>query len=196
MRELLLKIRALLLRYGAADERSAATAVTLGLLEEGDLFAFGEHFEPAGEAAMCDSIVPTDALTAAGAAYALQKRGEDAVAAAWVDDKHLDRALETAASLGLPLIMLYACHESELDELSSRVMAADVSCVPADGRSVMKLMPALRLAMDRAREGDGSTLIECVVDQLSDDEDAESGPLERLDNVLIVEGYAVPEELK
>ena len=34
------------------------------------------------------------------------------------------------------------------------------------------------------------------MDQLSDDEDAESGPLERLDNVLIVEGYATPEELK
>ena len=33
MRELLLKIRALLLRFGAADERAAATAVTLGLLE-------------------------------------------------------------------------------------------------------------------------------------------------------------------
>ena len=195
MRELLLKIRALLLRFGASDERAAATAVTLGLLEEGDLFAFGERVEPVGET-VCERVAPTDALTAAGAAYALQRRGEDAVIAAWVDERHLDRALETAAALGLPLIMLYACRESELDELSSRVMAADVSCVPADGRSVMKLMPALRLAVDRAREGDGATLIECVVDQLSDDEDAESGPLERLDNVLIVEGYATPEELK
>ena len=195
MRELLLKIRALLLRFGASDERAAATAVTLGLLEEGDLFAFGERVEPVGET-VCEHVAPTDALTAAGAAYALQRRGEDAVIAAWVDERHLDRALETAAALGLPLIMLCACRESELDELSSRVMAADVSCVPADGRSVMKLMPALRLAVDRAREGDGATLIECVVDQLSDDEDAESGPLERLDNVLIVEGYATPEERK
>ena len=196
MRELLLKIRTLLIRFGAADGRAAATAVTLGLLEEGDLFAFGERFEPVGETTQSDGIAPADALEATGAAYALQKRGEDAVIAAWVDEKHLDRALETAAALGLPLIMLYACHEAELDELSSRVMAADVSCVPADGRSVMKLMPALRLAVDRAREGDGSTLIECVADQSSDDEDAESGPLERLDNVLIVEGYAMPEELK
>ena len=196
MRELLLKIRALLLRFGAADERAAATAVTLGLLEEGDLFAHGERVEPVGETAARNSVATTDALAAAGAAYALQRRGEDAVIAAWVDGCHLDRALEMAAALGLPLIMLCACRESELDELSSRVMAAAVSCVPADGRSVMKLMPALRLAVDRAREGDGSTLIECVVDQLSDDEDAESGPLERLDSVLIVEGYAMPEELK
>ena len=196
MRELLLKIRALLLRFGAADVRATATAVTLALLEEGDLFASGERIEPIGATAAHESIAPADALAAAGAAYALQRRGEDAVIAAWVDDAHLSRALETAAALGLPLIMLYACRESELDELSSRVMAADVSCVPADGRSVMKLMPALRLAVDRAREGDGSTLIECVMDQLSDDEDAESGPLERLDNVLIVEGYATPEELK
>lgn len=196
MRELLLKIRALLIRFGAADERAAATAVTLALLEEGDLFAFGERFVSAGETMDGETIAPTDALTAAGAAYALQRRGEDAVIAVWVDDAHLSRALDMAAALGLPLIMLYACRESELDELSSRVMAADVSCVPADGRSVMKLMPALRLAVDRAREGDGSTLIECVMDQASDDEDAESGPLERLDNVLIVEGYALPEELK
>ena len=196
MRELLLKIRALLLRFGVADVRATATAVTLALLEEGDLFAFGERFELVGDAAESDGVAPTDALAAAGAAYALQRRGEDAVIAAWADERHLDRALETAAALGLPLILLYACRESELDELSSRVMAADVSCVPADGRSVMKLMPALRLAVDRAREGDGSTLIECVVDQLSDDEDSESEPLERLDNVLIVEGYAMPEELK
>lgn len=195
MRELLLKIRALLRRFGAADERAAATAVTLALLEEGDLFASGERIEPVGAAAD-ERVVPADALAAAGAAYALQRRGEDAVLAAWVEEPHLSRALETAAALGLPLIMLCVCRESELDELSSRVMAADVSCVPADGRSVMKLMPALRLAVDRAREGDGATLIECVVDQLPDDEDAESGPLERLDNVLIVEGYATPEELK
>ena len=195
MRELLLKIRALLLRFGAADERAAASAVTLGLLEEGDLFAFGDCFAQAGETPD-ESIAPVDALTAAGAAYALQKRGQDAVVAAWIEEEHLERALETAAALGLPLIMLCACRESELDELSSRVMATDVACVPADGRSVMKLMPALRLAVDRAREGDGPTLIECIADQSSGDEDAESGPLERLDNVLIVEGYALPEELK
>ena len=134
MRELLLKIRALLRRFGAADERAAATAVTLALLEEGDLFASGERIEPVGAAAD-ERVVPADALAAAGAAYALQRRGEDAVLAAWVEETHLSRALETAAALGLPLIMLCVCRESELDELSSRVMAADVSCVPADGRS-------------------------------------------------------------
>ena len=105
MRELLLKIRALLIRFGAADERAAATAVTLALLEEGDLFAFGERFASAGETMDGETIAPTDALTAAGAAYALQRRGEDAVIAVWVDDAHLSRALDMAAALGLPLIM-------------------------------------------------------------------------------------------
>ena len=78
---------------------------------------------------------------------------------------------------------------------SSRVMAEEMECIPADGRGVMKLMPALRLAVDKAREGDGPTLIECVSDQAPEDEDTPAGPLERLNSVLILEGYAMPEEL-
>ena len=75
MRELLLKIRALLLRFGAADERAAATAVTLGLLEEGDLFALGERVEPVGETAARNSVAATDALAAAGAQIVLFSTG-------------------------------------------------------------------------------------------------------------------------
>lgn len=195
MRELLLKIRALLLRFAAEDDRAAASAVALSLLEGDDLFAFSGRFLPLFEAGE-EQPGKADAMTAAGAAYVLQRRGEDGVAAAWVDDGRLDQALETAAALNLPLIMLYACREAERDDISSRVMAADVSCVTADGHSVMKLMPALRLAVDRAREGDGPTLIECIMDQVCDEDDAPGSPLERLDSVLIGEGYAVPEELK
>lgn len=196
MRELLLKIRALLLRFAAEDDRAAATAVALCLLEGDDLFALAGRFMPLSEAGEEQPLKSVDAMTAAGAAYVLKRRGEDGVAAAWVDDERLDQALETAAALNLPLIMLYACREAERDDISSRVMAADVSCVTADGQSVMKLMPALRLAVDRAREGDGPTLIECIMDQACDEDDMPGSPLERLDGVLIGEGYAVPEELK
>lgn len=196
MRELLLKIRALLVRFAADEGRASASAVALSLMEGDDLFAFDGRFMRLAEGEGASPLTPVNALTAAGAACVLQRRGEDGVAAAWVSGESLERALSMAAALNLPLIMLCACREAEQEELSSLVMAADVACVPADGRSVMKLMPALRLAMDRAREGDGPTLIECLTDQIGDEEEGLLGPLERLDNVLIGEGYAMPEELK
>ena len=121
---------------------------------------------------------------------------EGAVVAVVEENDRMYEAVSLAVKLNLPLVLLVSCHDSALDELSSRVMAADMECIPADGRGVMKLMPALRLAIDKAREGDGPTLIECVCDRPLDDEDTPADPLERLNNVLILEGYAMPEELQ
>ena len=138
-----------------------------------------------------------DPLEAAGAAYALQKKNRGGVAvAALASPSDLDRTIDLAMRLNLPLVLLLNCREADVNDISSRVMAAEMECIPADGRSVMKLMPALRLAVDKAREGDGPTLIECVSDQLSEEEDSPDDPLERLNSMLIFEGYATPEELK
>ena len=183
MKELLLKIRALLSRLAAGGGKALAPAcaVALGLLEAGDLFAGGPSLTSIG---------------AAGAACALQRKGRGGVVvAAAADNRRLDEAIALAVPLALPLVLLVSCSRAALDDLSSRVMAADMECIPADGRSVMKLMPALRLAIDKAREGDGPALIECVSDQPLEDEDAPADPLERLNSVLILEGYAMPEEL-
>ena len=201
MKELLLKIQALLSRLlegGCGDAFAAASSVALSILEEGDLFAAGGRLLSVSDdpdALPEDS--PACAMTAAGAACALQKQNPGGAVVAWVTADGLEEVLRVAAALNLPLILLLSCREAELDELSSRVMAAeDIACIPADGRSVMKLMPPMRLAVDRAREGDGPTLIECVSDQADDEEEFSSDPLQRLNNVLILEGYAMPEELK
>ena len=199
MKELLLKIQRLLSRYlsgGGNEAMAAASAVALSILEEDDLFGGDQGFESGAEAGLAVSG-PIDALTAAGAACALKKKGMDGVVVAWVNVDGLERALSLAAALNLPLILLLNCRLSELDELDARVMAVeDATCIPADGRSVMKLMPSVRLAVDRAREGDGPTLIECVADQADDEDEAGLTPLERLNNVLVFEGYALPEELQ
>lgn len=198
MKELLLKIRALLSRFesgGADSPLAAAAAVALCLLEPGDLFAAGPALAPLTEP-LPDGVSPADPLMAAGAACAQRRRNEGgAVVAAAEDTPRLYEAISLAVRLNLPLVLLVSCREAALDELSSRVMAADMACIPADGRSVMKLMPALRLAIDKAREGDGPTLIECVCDQTPEDGDADD-PLERLNGVLILEGYATREELQ
>ena len=202
LKELLLKIRALLSRLaarGGENPLAAAAAVSLSLMEEGDLFAGGPVLTPAGAVLDENPVIgPADPLLAAGAAWALQRKGQGGVVVAAADEtetQRLDEAIALAVKLSLPLVLLVSCHEAALDELSSRVMAADMECIPADGRGVMKLMPALRLAVDKAREGDGPTLIECVCDQPLDDEDTPADPLERLNSVLILEGYAMPEEL-
>jgi len=200
LKELLLKIRALLSRlvaHGGDEPLAAAAAVTLALLDAGDLYAGGPALLPAESALSGDfGVGPADPSLAAGAACALQKKNEGGVAAAAVaETERLYEAISLAVRLNLPLVLLVSCSEAALDELSSRVMAADMECIPVDGRSVMKLLPALRLAVDKAREGDGPTLIECVADQPLDDEDTPADPLERLNSVLILEGYATPEEL-
>ena len=197
LKELLLKIRALLSRFmadGKAEPLAAAAAVALNLLEEGDLFAGGSTVRPVpNETAAISAANP---MLAAGAACALQRKNEGGVVVAPAEvSETLDDAIRLAVALSLPLVLLVSCPAASLDELSSRVMAADMECIPADGRSVMKLMPALRLAVDKAREGDGPTLIECVSDQPLDDDDTPADPLERLNSVLILEGYAMPEEL-
>ena len=198
MKELLLKIRALLSRLAeGGDPLATASAVALGLLEEGDLFAGGASLTAVDENAPgLERVDPADPMLAAGAAFALQRRGEGGVIVAAAEDAdRLYEAISLAVKLALPLVLLVSCPQASLDELSSRVMAADMECIPADGRGVMSLMPALRLAIDKAREGDGPALIECVSDQPLEDEDAPADPLERLNSVLILEGYATPEEL-
>ena len=201
LKELLLKIRALLIRLaelGANRPLAPAAAVALNLLEAGDFYAAGPTLTPITEGAPADvPLDPADPLAAAGAACALRRKNEGGAVVAVVEENdRMYEAVSLAVKLNLPLVLLVSCHDSALDELSSRVMAADMECIPADGRGVMKLMPALRLAIDKAREGDGPTLIECVCDRPLDDEDTPADPLERLNNVLILEGYAMPEELQ
>ena len=149
MKELLLKIRALLIRLaerGANRPLAPAAAVALHLLEAGDFYAAGPTLTPITEDAPADvPLDPADPLAAAGAACALRRKNEGGAVVAVVEENdRMYEAVSLAVKLNLPLVLLVSCHDSALDELSSRVMAADMECIPADGRGVMKLMPALQ----------------------------------------------------
>ena len=83
MKELLLKIRALLSRIldgGEENPLAAGAAVALSLLDEGDLFAGGaELIKAGGEWEETPGIDPADPVFAAGAAYALMRENEGGV---------------------------------------------------------------------------------------------------------------------
>ena len=198
VKELLIRIRSLLsacLKDGDGARLASAVSVALSLMEEGDLYAGRVGAAQAKDFIL--KIAPEDPLAACGAAFALKKKNQGGVAVCALESAGapLDAAARLAVALQLPIVFLISCEESALDDVSSRFMALDMECIPSDGRSVMALMPSLRLAVDKAREGDGPTLIECVSDQMPEDEGEPTDPLERLTNVLILEGYAMPEEL-
>lgn len=199
MRELLLKIYTLLLNLekNHPSPLTAAAAVALCLMEEGDIYLGGEAALPVGEvfqdAPDCRCV---SGAWACGTAFGLQRAGNDRVAVALVrNDGDLEKVVRLAVAFGLPLCILVSCEENELEDLTQRVMTYDISAVPADGRDVMRLMPSLRLALDKAREGDGPTVIECVTDRLPDDPNQPADAVSRLDATLLYKGYAEPEEL-
>ena len=175
---------------------AAAGAVSLGLMEDGDLYigAFGGAKIPPDFAP--GAPLENDPRCGSGAACALKRKNSGSVAVTEAaDGEALAQAVRLAVALDLPVVFLVNCTEASADGLSGRFMAMDIECITADGRSVMALMPALRHAVDKAREGDGPTLIECVCDRMPEDEEMPTDPLERLDSVLIYEGYETPEGL-
>ena len=198
MKELLLKIRALLqgLLSGGGSPLSAAAAVALALMEEGDLYGGDMALLPAGDvlqdapkAGLCDPHL------ACGAAYALARAGRGGlVTALCADDERLDEACALSSGMLLPLVFLSPCAEADAEAIARRMTPMDMTCVPADGRDVMSLLPALRAALDKARDGDGPTLILCIRDRAPGDE-VPADPLSRLDSTLTLQGYADPEEL-
>ena len=185
------------MRASGSAPLDAAVAAAVCMAEEGDMLAGNGRIYPLPILPESGNIFRTaDPGMACGAALALKRKNAGALCVACAEDgARLEEALSLAKALELPLIFLVSCSEAARDALSSRVMALDVECIPADGRSVMALMPALRLALDKAREGDGPTLIECVPDRPPEEEDAPEDALDRLRDVLILEGYAAPEEL-
>ena len=199
MRELLLKIRALLisLRGGTLPPLGPAAAVALALMERGDLYAGEDALLPVDDVLIDQPAAHAcSAMRAAGAACALKRydRGSVACAAIRAGDAQFDQALTLAVDMALPVIYLVPVRENDLTALTDRVMALNMTCVTADGRDVMLLLPAIRSALDTAREGDGPTLIQCVTDREPDD-DTPGDPIQRLDRTLLLEGYAEPEEL-
>lgn len=199
MRDFLLKMYSYMKRLSSDDPLHAAAAVALAMLEKGDRLTVCDALisgRPPLKELPCDILSrDADPAVALGAAIALKSQAEGGVVAvplsqAQTRSEEFQTLLRLAAAMYLPIIFLMECDEDFPDDLQAQAALDDVERIHADGQDAMRLMPAIRLAIDKAREGDGATLIGCVCDP-----NAKISPADRLAKVLITEGYARPEEL-
>ena len=200
MRDFLLRMYAFMRRLPEEHGLHAAVAVALAMLEKQDRLAghasllqggiFPENLSPS----VLDEEM--NLALALGAAIAMQAQAEGCavvapVPTACTHEKDFPQILQIALDMQLPIVFLMECDDEFPDDLEAQAVLGEIERSQADGRDAMRLMPVLRLAIDKAREGDGPTLIECVCGEINSDET----PAQRLAEVLITEGYATPEEL-
>lgn len=153
-----------------------------------------------GSMHLCDmtvGLLPTFAIigggipVAAGAALAFQNRGEDSVAVAVFGDGAANigafhEALNLAAVWKLPVVFVldnnvYGEYSridltTPFEDLHVRATSYAIPGVQVDGMSVETLMPVLQTAIDRARAGDGPTLIEAKTYRFAGHSRADTAP--------------------
>jgi 2-oxoisovalerate dehydrogenase E1 component alpha subunit len=136
------------------------------------------------------SPIATQVPHAAGVAYAAKLRGEDTVAACWFGDGATSEGdwhegLNFAGIHRLPVVFVCENNHYAISVPQSKQMAvADVASraegygfpgVVVDGNDVLECYDAMRTAVDRARAGEGPTLIEAktyrFLPHTSDDDD-------------------------
>lgn len=202
MRDFLLKIYAYMRRLPEDRSLQAATAVALAMLEQDDVLTGNGIFLNGG---LVPEELPVSFLDqsanlaqAIGAALTM-KVGDGGhvvvtpISAECAQGERFPALLSLIQERELPICLLMECGADGADDLEKQDAWGEIERIQADGANAMRLMPALRLAVDRAREGDGPTLIECVQD--AEEEDEFKSPTARLADVLLMEGFATPEEL-
>jgi 2-oxoisovalerate dehydrogenase E1 component alpha subunit len=136
------------------------------------------------------SPIATQVPHAAGIAYAAKLRGEDTVVTSWFGDGATSEGdwhegLNFAGIHRLPVVFICENNEYAISVPQSKQMAVrDVASraegygfpgVVVDGNDVLACYEAMRRAHERARAGDGPTLIECktyrYLPHTSDDDD-------------------------
>jgi 2-oxoisovalerate dehydrogenase E1 component alpha subunit len=160
------------------------------------------------------SPIATQIPHASGIAYAMKYRGEDAVVGSWFGDGATSEgdwheALNFAGIYKLPVVFvcennLYAisvplAKQAAIRELSVRAGGYGFPGVTVDGNDVLGCFEAMKGAVQRARAGDGPTLIECMTYRFhphtSDDDDRtyrareEVEEAKKKDPIIQFEGY-------
>jgi TPP-dependent pyruvate/acetoin dehydrogenase alpha subunit len=123
------------------------------------------------------SQIPDNYLVATGAAFAAKYRGEDSVAIAYCGDGSTSmgwfhEALNIAAVTRLPCVFIvennqYAYStpfkmQTATADIAGKAVAYGMPGERVDGQDVVLVYEATRRAADRARAGEGPSLIECV----------------------------------
>jgi 2-oxoisovalerate dehydrogenase E1 component alpha subunit len=136
------------------------------------------------------SPIGTQIPHASGIAYAMKYRGEDAIVASWfgegaTSEGDWHEALNFAGIHKLPIVFvcennLYAISvplskQAGVSDISVRAEGYGFPGVTVDGNDVFACYEAMKPAVDRARGGEGPTLIECKTYRFhphtSDDDD-------------------------
>ncbi len=123
-----------------------------------------------------NGIVGGGGPIAAGAGMAIQYRGEDRVAVCFFGDGASNQgttqeALNLASAWQLPVVFVnenngygISCPISKsmaITDIADRAAAYDMPGVIVDGNDVVAVNEAISAAVDRARKGEGPSLIEC-----------------------------------
>jgi TPP-dependent pyruvate/acetoin dehydrogenase alpha subunit len=124
-----------------------------------------------------NGVVPPGILIAAGAALSAKIRGTDQVAVAFFGDGAVNNGafhegLNLAATWNLPVLFvcennLYATEmpfeqATKNTSVASRAAAYKIPGVTVDGNDVLEVYAEAGEAVERARRGEGPTLIECL----------------------------------
>jgi TPP-dependent pyruvate/acetoin dehydrogenase alpha subunit len=172
------------------------------------------------------SQIPDNYPVATGAAFAAKYRGEDSVAIAYCGDGSTSmgwfhEALNIAAVMRLPCIFIVENNQYAYSTpLRLQMATADIACkavaygMPGervDGQDVVAVYEATRRAADRARAGEGPSLIECLTMRMHGhaehdpgdyvpkelyEEWAKRDPVELFEQRLVEAGYLDEEEAK
>jgi pyruvate dehydrogenase E1 component alpha subunit len=126
--------------------------------------------------------VATQLPHAVGLAYAAQYRGDDVIVMAYCGDGatsegDFHEALNFAGVWHVPVVFLIQNNQWAISvplkkqthsrTIAQKALAYGVPGIQVDGNDVLAVYAACREAVDRARGGDGPTLIECVTYRLS-----------------------------
>jgi 2-oxoisovalerate dehydrogenase E1 component alpha subunit len=137
---------------------------------------------PKHDFAWCVPIA-TQCLHAAGSALAFKLRGEKRVAVSVVGDGGSSKtdfygAINVAGAYGLPLVSVIVNNQWAISvprsaqtgahTLAQKGIAAGVYCLQVDGNDIIAVRDAMDRAIERARSGDGGSVIELVTYRLSD----------------------------
>lgn len=171
-----------------------------------------------------NGIVGASGLIAIGAAMSARHRHSGQVAVAFMGDGATNQgmfheALNLAAVLDLPVVLvvennLYGeftplARHTRVTRLADRAAAYGIPGVQADGNDVWAVYTAMRQAVDRARRGDGPTLLECLTYRWHGHMEGETAryrdeaeiavwkarcPIARLERELLAAGALTPEQ--
>lgn len=124
-----------------------------------------------------NGVVPPGILIASGAALSAKLRGTDQVAVSFFGDGGSNNGafhegINMAATWNLPVVFvcennMYATempfHQATKNiNVASRAAAYNIPGVQVDGNNVLEVLHEAGRAIERARQGDGPTLIECL----------------------------------